>query len=43
MFSNLIFFYGPINEQNLNCAHALANQIGYLEVHLPPNTNTFIK
>lgn len=43
MFPNLVFFYGPINEQNLNCAHALANQIGYVEANLPPNANNFIK
>ena len=43
MNPNLIFFYGPIEEQNVNCAHALASQIGYLEVGLPPNANSFIK
>ena len=30
VYPNLVFFYGPIYEQNLNCAHALSNQIGYL-------------
>ena len=43
MYPNLIFFYGPIYEQNLNCAHAMANQVGYLRVELPPNANSFIK
>ena len=42
VYPNLIFFYGPINEQNVNCAHALSSQIGYLFVGLPPNANTFI-
>lgn len=43
MYPNLIFFFGPIYDQNLNCAHALANQIGYCEVNLPQNANVFIK
>lgn len=43
MYPNLVFFYGPREEQNLNCAHALANQIGYCRVSLPPNANSFIK
>ncbi len=43
MYPNLIFFYGPQEEQNLNCAHAMANQIGYCRVSLPPNANIFIK
>lgn len=40
---NLIFFYGPLQEQNLAASTTMSNNISYIYSELPPDPNDLIK
>lgn len=43
LYPNLIFFYGPLQEQNLAASTTMSNNISYIYSELPSDPNDLIK